>query len=57
MTNYLSAKARVQNCKTVADCERLMVSFDRLLAAGVLTAAEFIRLDGLIIHKLEELAR
>ena len=55
MSNYSSMSARIKNAVTMEDRCSLDKSLSRIYGVGALTAREFMRLDGMILDRKEEI--
>lgn len=51
MTIYRSMSARIRRAKTLYDISKIEKSLDRLYNAGILTVADFKRLDTLLMER------
>jgi len=52
MTNYQSVIARLNRAKTVGALQLLENSLERLYLAGVFNTDTYLKLDGLVFHKI-----
>ena len=55
MTNYKAFTLRIQKAMTIADLKALEVSLGRLICTGILTTAEFWKLDDMILNRIFKL--